>query len=300
VSETITTDALLDEAEMRTGLLRQQLLMMVAKSAAVRHVANRAEGGSQFVLKGGTLLTHVYRSPRQSIADADYLHLDSDSVKTDDIEQALRFSESGFTLDPKLRFDGRSSSFTGKGVFSFDDIRITGRRNRELKITVSVRPGERMDPPAQQLFYTDSTLADAQTFAVEGLTINELSAEKLLGWCSKDLAKHFVDLAYVAREQGHEVDHDRVAELVRDKFKLEGGAARYGRLGINDPSQLVPRFNDRGRLQKLLHRDWGRLSTDQIFFLPAEQAQPTERQLLNPDNVQSLALTFWEPTLARL
>jgi predicted nucleotidyltransferase component of viral defense system len=298
--ERITTDALLDQAEERTGLVRRQLLMMVAKSAAVRHVATKAESGSMFVLKGGTLLTHVYRSPRQSIADADYLHLDPADAKTDDVEAALRFSESGFTMNPELRFDGRSESFTGKGVFSFDDIQITGRRDRELKITVSVRPGERMDTPERQLSYTDLALADDQTFPIEGLTINELSAEKLLGWCSKDLAKHLVDLAYVAREQADEVDHDRVAELVRAKFRLEGGAARYSKLGIHKPGQLVPRFGDRGRLQTLLHATWGRLSADEFFFLPAEHAQPAERQLLDSDNVERLALEFWEPTLSRL
>jgi hypothetical protein len=37
--EAPTTEELLDDAEARTGLARGQLLMMVAKSAAVRHLA---------------------------------------------------------------------------------------------------------------------------------------------------------------------------------------------------------------------------------------------------------------------
>jgi hypothetical protein len=36
---------------------------MVAKSAAVRHIA-QGPHSAHFVLKGGTLLTHVYSSPR--------------------------------------------------------------------------------------------------------------------------------------------------------------------------------------------------------------------------------------------
>lgn len=67
-------------------------------------------------------------------------------------------------------------------------------RDRELKITVSVRAGERLDPPRERLFYHDPLLAHDATFEVNGLTRDELSAEKVLAWCSKPLAKHFVDL----------------------------------------------------------------------------------------------------------
>lgn len=72
---TVTTDDILDEAEARTGLTRAQLLVLVAKSATVRHLATNPKYKNLFVLKGGTLLSNVYRSPRQSIADADYTYL---------------------------------------------------------------------------------------------------------------------------------------------------------------------------------------------------------------------------------
>jgi predicted nucleotidyltransferase component of viral defense system len=299
VSEAITSDERLDAAEARTGLLRAQLLTMVAKSAAVRHVATSAIGGDQFVLKGGTLLTHVYRSPRQSIADADYLHLDKE-VDTDQVEEALAFSEGDFTMAAEMHYEDGRDSFEGKGVFSFEDIRIKRQRDRELKITVSIRPGERLDPPGKELFYYDPTLTEPNFFAVQGLTIDELSAEKLLGWCSKDLAKHLVDLAYVARTLGEEVDHDRVAELVREKFEIEGGAGRYQRIGIRSTSDLPRRFADPERLQMLLHEDWERLSADEIYFLQAEQDEPADRQLLSAANVERIATAFWAPTLASL
>ncbi|HZL07449.1 MAG TPA: hypothetical protein VFE45_18875, partial [Coriobacteriia bacterium] len=64
----VTTDDILDAAEERTGLTRPQLLVMVAKSATVRHLATHEKYKDLFVLKGGTLLSNVYRSPRQSIA----------------------------------------------------------------------------------------------------------------------------------------------------------------------------------------------------------------------------------------
>lgn len=299
MNEPITSDELLDAAEARTGLARAQILMMVAKSAAVRHVATRAEGGNRFVLKGGTLLTHVYRSPRQSIADADYLHLDKE-IETDQVEEALDFSEGDFTMAAEMRYDDVKASFEGKGVFSFEDIRISRKRDRELKITVSIRQGERLDTPSEPIFYYDATLLGNNLFPVEGLTINELSAEKLLGWCSKDLPKHLVDLAYVARSRGEEVDHDRVAELIRDKFAIEGGSGRYRSLGINSTADLPARFSDPDRLRALLHQDWPRLSSDELYFLQAERNVPADRQLLDSANVERLATEFWAPTLARL
>lgn len=300
MSEPITTDELLDAAEERTGLARNQILMMVAKSAAVRHVATSPDGDKRFVLKGGTLLTHVYQSPRQSIGDADYLHLDRDTIETDTVEAALRFREGTFTMEPSLRYDDRTDSFSGKGVFSFEDIQIRRKRDRELKITVSVRTGERLDEPEEELIYRDPTLTGVKAFPIEGLTINELSSEKILAWSSKDLAKHLVDLAYVAREWEAKVDHDRVAELVRQKFAVEGRSRRYRDLGISTPAHLVARFRDPERLKRLLHDGWERLARDEVFFLPAEEQIASERQLVVARNVEAFALEFWEPTLRKL
>lgn len=298
MSETITSEELLDAAEERTGLARGQILTMVAKSAAVRHVATSGDG-DRFVLKGGTLLTHVYRSPRQSVADADYLHLDQE-VKTDQVEEALKFSEGDFTMTADMRYDGGKEAFEGKGAFSFEDIEIRRAKDRELKITVSVRKGERLDSPNEELFYYDPALKDEQVFRVEGLSVNELSAEKMLAWCSKDLAKHLVDLAYVARSLEEKVDHQRVAELIKEKFALEGGANRYKLNGIRSTSDLPSRFVDSGRMQALLHEEWDRLSTDEIYFLEAEQRQPQGVGLLDSRNVERLAVEFWEPTLVLL
>ncbi len=42
------------------------------------------------------------------------------------------------------------------------------------------------------------------------------------------------------------------------------------------------------------------MSEDEIFFLPAEKAEPKEKQLLDPANVERLALGFWESTLVKL
>ncbi len=100
----ITSQDLLQRAQERTGLARNQLLLMVAKSAAVRHIA-QGPHSEHFVLKGGTLLTHVYSSPRQSIQDADYLHRQAETVTGPELEQALLGDAKGITFDPAFSFD---------------------------------------------------------------------------------------------------------------------------------------------------------------------------------------------------
>lgn len=175
--EAPTTEDLLDDAEARTGLARGQLLMMVAKSATVRHLACHPDYRDLFVLKGGTLLSNVYRSPRQSVKDADYTYLDPQTLLAPELERALSIDgEYGFHLAPQEVFSFDRDMFAGDAPFSMDGIVLELQgRDRELKITVSVRAGERLDPSRERLFYHDPLLARDETFEVNGLTRDELS-----------------------------------------------------------------------------------------------------------------------------
>jgi predicted nucleotidyltransferase component of viral defense system len=296
--EAPTTEELLDDAETRTGLARGQLLMMVAKSATVRHLARHPDYRDLFVLKGGTLLSNVYRSPRQSVKDADYTYLDPQTLLAPELEQALSIDgEYGFHLAPQEAFSFDRDMFAGDAPFSMDGIvlELLGR-DRELKITVSVRAGERLDPPRERLFYHDPLLARDEVFEVNGLTRDELSAEKILAWCSKPLAKHFVDLAYVAREHHEHVDREKVADLVRRKFKVEGRSRRYTAVGIRRPADLVRAFADTAKLRNL-REDWEQLIGSELLFLPNEHATPPAETLTSPQNVERICLEFWQPTL---
>jgi len=298
VSEAPTTEELLDAAEARMGLGRRELLLMVAKSATVRHLATDERYKDLFVLKGGTLLSNVYRSPRQSIKDADYTYLDPQTLKAPELERALSIDgDYGFHLTSREVFSFDRDMFAGDAPFSMDGIAMGLRgRDRELKITVSVRAGERLDPPQERLFYSDPLLARDDTFEITGLTRNELSAEKLLGWCSKPLSKHFVDLAYVARDHHEHVDREQVANLVRRKFEVEGGSRRYRELGIRRPSDLVRLFADPKKLRNLSD-DWDRLMGAELMFLPGEIQKPPIETLTDPENVVRICLEFWQPTL---
>jgi predicted nucleotidyltransferase component of viral defense system len=298
----VTTDDILDAAEERTGLTRAQLLVLVAKSATVRHLATHPKYSDLFVLKGGTLLSNVYRSPRQSIADADYTYLDPANLTVPDLEEALAADgDYGFYLYPE---DGRwtydNELFDGRSPFSMEGIRMSRRpRDRELKVSVSVRAGEWLDRDGPPLIYHDALLATDNSFPINGLTRDELASEKLLGWCGKPLPKHLVDLAYLAREHHEHINHERVAGFVEKKFAGEKGARRYRDAGIRSTADLAAAFTRDTKLRDL-RNDWQRFSTTELLILPGEQIESPETTLLKVENVERQAIEFWQPTLELL
>lgn len=307
MSESITTEELLDAGEARTGLLRGQLLLMVAKSAAIRHVATH-EHADKFVLKGGSLLTHVYGSPRQSIADADYYHLDTETVTTTELEKAFTVDNDGFELEAEFRYRDQRM-FEGSAVFEIDEIDLSPapmkswQRRPELKVTISIRAGEWLDRHNNDLYYHDPLLAGDGRFRVQGLSLEELGAEKVLAWCTKDLAKHFVDPTYLKREYDARLDYAKIASLVARKFNAEKGARRYRELGIDSLANLGARFLAEERIDDIIRRDWARLARNDILFLPQEAARAEAETLTDVENVVRFGRAFWEslePELTKL
>jgi predicted nucleotidyltransferase component of viral defense system len=295
----VTSEEILDEAEARTGLARAQLLVLVAKSATVRHLATAHAHRDLVVLKGGTLLSNVYRSPRQSVADADYTYLDPQNLTLPDLESALATDGAyGFDLHPEEgQWTTDNELFDGRTPFSMEGIKLGRRsRDRELKISVSVRAGEWLDPPESPLIYSDRLLAVDWAFAINGLTRNELAAEKLLGWCSKPLPKHLVDLAYLARDHADDIDRNKVADLLARKFDQEKSARRYRDVGIRSLPDLRRVFALEQKLTDL-HEEWERFATDELLLLPTELARDQMVALTSAENVERQALEFWIPLL---
>ena len=197
----------------------------------MRHIATGPDK-DRFVLKGGTLLAHVYKSPRQSVRDADYTYIDPTSPTVDELIGMLRVpGTNGFYLDPEeARWTTGTDIYEAKGMkFSIKDITITGRgrgRGSALDISMSVRSGECLDGPIP-LVYTDTMLAGESNFSLLGLTLEELAAEKVLGWASKDQSRHYIDLAYITRDYGATLDADKAATLICEKFARERHGGRY-------------------------------------------------------------------------
>jgi predicted nucleotidyltransferase component of viral defense system len=299
VTTLLTTVEILDEAQDRTGLTREQLLLMVAKSGLVRHLATGPDA-QRFVLKGGTLLHHVYRSPRQSIRDADYTYIGDAPLTGPKLEDALRIEgQDGFYLNPEdAVLTTENEMYTLKRMpFSIDaeGIELGPRRGRGLDITVSVREGERLDPPDSPLMYSDPLLAGESRFAINGLTLEELSAEKILGWVSREHVRHYIDLAYVARGFD-DIDRDRTCNLVSAKFEAEKDNRLYREKGVRTVADLVEAFSSEQALAAL-RKGWEQTLGTEIFFLPSERDLPADERLAAMENVERYVTEFWLPAL---
>lgn len=295
----LTTVELLEEAQDHTGLTREQLLLMVAKSGLVRHLATGPHA-EHFVLKGGTLLHHVYRGSRQSIRDADYTYIGDAPLTGPKLEGALRIDgQEGFYLNPEeavLTTDNEMYSFK-RMPFSIDPegIGLSPRKGKGLDITVSVRDGERLDPPSARLIYSDPLLAGESRFPISGLTLEELAAEKILGWVSREHIRHYIDLAYVARSF-NETDREKTCELVAAKFKKEKASRLYSEKGIRTLIDLVVAFSSE-RALTALREGWEQTLGTEIFFLPNEHDLPENETLAATQNVERYVIEFWVPAL---
>ena len=79
----------------------------------------------------------------------------------------------GFT-NPEDRVTTENDMFSLKRMpFSIEaeGIQLRPRRGKGLDITVSVREGERLDPPEAPLIYSDPLLAGVSHFTINGLAL---------------------------------------------------------------------------------------------------------------------------------
>lgn len=159
---------------------------------------------------------------------------------------------------------------------------------------MTVRSGECLDGP-RTLTYTDTMLAGASRFQVLGLSLEELAAEKVLGWASKDLPKHYIDLAYIARNHASTISLDRSGELIVKNFERERQQSRYR--GVNSIRQLAEAFNARDRIDAI-SRGWDEALGNNIRFLPSE-VERENGSLANFENVGRHIDEVWVPLLDR-
>lgn len=288
----ITTPALLRAEAARTGFTQEQLVRIVAKSALIRHVA-LGRDGRDFVLKGGTLLHHVYGSPRFSIIDADFTHRRATGVDGELLSAALSVAEDDLVIDfsdvewllDQAIWRAEAVAYTVGGAV------LVGSR-QGMNVTVSVRLGEWMDPQ-ERVTYSDPMLATATTFLVNGLTREELAAEKILAWCSKQLVKHAVDLACLARDHATLIDADKAIALTRRKFDIEGGMDRYKKNGMNSFDDLAGALLGAGAARQL-SAQW---DASGLLIPLSEQAKPDEETLRKRENIERFLREFWLPKL---
>jgi hypothetical protein len=156
-----------------------------------------------------------------------------DALEIDEDSFQLNFHEGVWSATRPALWDGRNIPFT------IAELRTTRRGRNQVSISVSVRSAEVLDPIAMpHRFDASGILTGVSVFGVD-----ELAAEKIVAWCLKDdMARHYVDLAVLARDHAAAINCERVLELVRQKFELERRAlesqGRYRSLGLRTPSDL--------------------------------------------------------------
>jgi Nucleotidyl transferase AbiEii toxin, Type IV TA system len=140
---------------------------------------------------------------------------------------------------------------------------------------------------------TDPMLAGESRFSVMGLSLEELGAEKVLGWASKDQARHYIDLAYIARDHQELLNAEEAATLICEKFARERHSGRYRR--IRNVGELASTFSAPARV-KLIRDSWEEDLGSQILFLPEEQDR-VEGSLADFANVERYVNEVWVPIL---
>lgn len=286
----------------RTRLGERQVLQMVARAAMVRKL--NEDYPDRFWLKGGGLLYHVYKGPRASFVDTD-LSEPTTTGTVPDVTKALEIKDQrGFTLlGEDGTWTGNSEILKGRRI----PFTVTGYqaqvKDRLITVTVAVREAEVLDPPDGKLhFQAQTLLSEDNEFEVKGLSLEELSAEKVLGWCLKDgLYKHFSDLAQIARDHGHDLDQAKITDLIKEKFRSEReadeSAGNYRRLDLVRPADLNKRFATETRLQAI-RTSWRGAIDSQIWLLNEERDRGDT--VADAENAIELIEGFWVPIIGGL
>lgn len=55
------------------------------------------------------------------------------------------------------------------------------------------------------------------------MALDEQTAEKIMGWCGNSLAKHYVDLGWIGRELGDELDPETLRAMCGRKLEVNRG-----------------------------------------------------------------------------
>lgn len=299
---TLTTPELVAEYGRRTQLPTKQVMMLVARCALVRRLAE--EHFDRFILKGGALLYHVYGTQRVSYLDTDYADKTRGAPDLHELEKTIVFRSDGYELSttPKGRWQEKGYIIKGQNLkFSIDDFSNGRQAGTNTSISVSFRRSERLETPKEELtFDSDGLLTTPARFKVNGLTLDEAAAEKILGWCLKeDLGKHFSDLALLARDHGGEIDRANVMALVAEKFAREkrDGETKALYDGFAAPCDLNNVFLNSARLHSL-HRSWEQSLGNQIWLRPDEYRHP--QSISHSENVETLVRNFWAEAMETL
>jgi hypothetical protein len=153
----LTSKQLVDRYARSTGLPPRQVLMLVARCALVRRLAE--QHFDRFILKGGALLYHVYGTTRVSFVDTDYAEIETRGAPDPvEVERQIVFNdaEQGCRLrtTPEGQWTERGNLVKGNNLtFSLERFREGRDTRSQVNISVSFRRSERLEEPDEELFF---------------------------------------------------------------------------------------------------------------------------------------------------
>jgi|ERR1035437_1454759 predicted nucleotidyltransferase component of viral defense system len=274
----ISDNNLIQNEMEKTGLPESRVLFLVARSALVRYLAT--EFADRFWLKGGALLYHVYDSPRVSFVDTDFADISKHKVNELELENIFTIEGDGFLIAADHgQWTTEGEIIKAKVPFYLNNFRTTRGKDSKIKISVSVRQAEILDKGEKLIYNAKGLLYGANTFLVNGLTLEELAAEKTLAWCLKvDLFKHYSDLALIARDFSVGFDIEKYKKMLISKFEAEKEMPEtkglYRSLRLNSPDDLFDCFSLSTKIASA-RKSWDFALDQQLWFTKAEKLRET-------------------------
>ena len=293
----LTDTKLVEQAMKETGLSENQVLFLVSRSALVRYLSENFP--DRFWLKGGALLYHVYDSSRVSFKDTDLADISEHMVAVPELMQIFTVEGDGFYIN------GQNGSWTtdaeimsGRLPFSISGFKSIREKDR-MKISVSVRYSEVLDVQPKMIYDSKGLLYGIQKWEVNGLSLEEMAAEKVLGWCLKtNLYKHYADLAIIKRDHGQTLDSEKFQELLIKKVEIEKNSEEskplYQALRVESTKDLSRLIRNDKKI-KTARQAWNQAITLDVLFKKEERNRVDSFMAF--ENVDKIIQDFWEPLI---
>lgn len=223
------------------GLEYSDVVRDVVRLAAVANM--RAENflNEDCVLVGGMAL-RLRGSNRFTIFDTDS-SVRKPPVDKDAVTDGLTMKTDNLEIEPKDQFSWAEGRLilTAKPVVykAFFAGTATKAIEGEFSLTVSERGLGEAPEWLGLTVQSYPTLVFDPAPLVPVMQLDEQTAEKVLGWCGNSMAKHYVDLGWISRELGDELDGETLRKEVENKLTVNRKLIPAFR-GFRDVTDLIP------------------------------------------------------------
>jgi predicted nucleotidyltransferase component of viral defense system len=268
----------------RTGIAYEDVVRDVVRLVAIAQLQTTKFLSEDCVLVGGMAL-RLRGSNRFTIFDTDS-STRRPPADEKDLSDSLAFSADDLEILPEdpTHWTNNNKIKTAKPVkykayFAGGSAPFEG----EFSLTVNER-GLEMPPQWFDLRTFYSGLIFDPVPRIPVMHLDEQTAEKILGWCGNSLAKHYLDLGWIAHELAQELNGTQLREQCERKLKINQ-ALLYGFDQFNELEDLIGPLENPDHYFGPLNRDRDRREAGIQFIeapLSLDEAKAHVRQRLVP------------------